>query len=302
MNNVYFGEKGITSTEGNFLANISKEMQNAATERLNGVKFFSTSVAVIGSNEKQQMSVGTTDLSFIDSDLEAIAMSNAFCAWVREAIKEKEEQLKALNYIKVENWAKEQGIEIPDYPSQTYNMPTITEEGVINMWDRDKRMRYLYLEAFASTYGKYIHPDGAYNKARKAAHSYIANPIRTEGNGRDTVLYYREPSTDINCVDAKFLALQEIYRTHEKELNQLKAEVKETVNELIRQAQEKYQEENTLYMERVKEHNSFMDNVRSKFTAWKASESERISKLKIAIPPVLEPIYQVLKKLETPTK
>ena len=74
--------------------NIAKELQKAAAERLDSVKFFQTSVAVIGSSEKQLMSDGTRDLAFITSDLELIASMNAFCAWVREAIKEKEKQIR----------------------------------------------------------------------------------------------------------------------------------------------------------------------------------------------------------------
>ena len=51
MNNVYFSNEGLTSTSANFYANIAKELANAATERLNNVKFFKTSVAVIGSSD-----------------------------------------------------------------------------------------------------------------------------------------------------------------------------------------------------------------------------------------------------------
>ena len=69
MNNVYFSNEGMTSTTANYYANIAKEFQNAATERLNSVKFFKTSVAVIGSNDKQLMSEGTSDLGFISEDL-----------------------------------------------------------------------------------------------------------------------------------------------------------------------------------------------------------------------------------------
>jgi hypothetical protein len=80
----------MTSTTANFYANIAKESQNAASERLNSVKFYKTSVAVIGSREKQLMEAGNDSLDFIPNDLKTLAEMNAFCAWVREAIKEKE--------------------------------------------------------------------------------------------------------------------------------------------------------------------------------------------------------------------
>ena len=47
MTNVYFNEKGITSTEGNHLCNIAKELQQAAINRLNSVKFFETTTLLL---------------------------------------------------------------------------------------------------------------------------------------------------------------------------------------------------------------------------------------------------------------
>ena len=80
MNNVYFGNEGMTSTTANFYANIASELKQAATERLNNVRFYNLSVAVIGSYEKQLMSVGNKDLGFIGLGLQESASMNAFCA------------------------------------------------------------------------------------------------------------------------------------------------------------------------------------------------------------------------------
>lgn len=116
MNNVYFSNEGMTSTAASFYANIAKELQNAATERLNNVKFFKTSVAVIGSNEKQVMNDGNTDLEFILEDLNLISQLNSFCAWVREAIKEKDNQMREVHNLDIAAWANKYGIELPKKP------------------------------------------------------------------------------------------------------------------------------------------------------------------------------------------
>lgn len=86
---VFFGSEGLTSTSANYYANVAQEMIQAATERLNSVKFYQISVASIGGGEKQLMTVGQTSLDFIKDDLEKSAEMNSFCAWVREAIKKK---------------------------------------------------------------------------------------------------------------------------------------------------------------------------------------------------------------------
>lgn len=87
---VFFGNEGLTSTSANYYANVAQEMIQAATERLNSVRFYQVFVASIGGGEKQLMTVGQTSLDFIKDDLEKSAEMNSFCAWVREAIKEKE--------------------------------------------------------------------------------------------------------------------------------------------------------------------------------------------------------------------
>lgn len=104
---VFFGNEGLTSTSANYYANIAQEMIQAATERLNGVKFYQVSVASIGGGEKQLMTVGQTSIGFIKNDLEKCAEMNSFCAWVREAIKKKEEMISYLAATSIEKWAKE---------------------------------------------------------------------------------------------------------------------------------------------------------------------------------------------------
>ena len=292
MNSVYFGPSGITSTEGNHLANIAKELQNAATERLNSVKFFNTSVAVIGSSDKQIMSKGIDTLEYIQSDLQIIASMNAFCAWVREAIKEKESQANFVRRTSMEDWAESNGIEIPTSPTFPKDPSPITEQQVVDTWDINKRNKYFRLEAFAATYGKYIHPEGAYNKARKKAHTALNNPITTEGTGRDLILYYTEASVPVEHVDKMFMMLQDQYRNYEKELNCMKAEIKEEVNALTTQAYNQYQKELDEHNARTREYNSAWNELRSKFIAWRTNESERISKLKIAIPDALKPVFK----------
>lgn len=302
MNNVYFSNEGMTSTTANFYANIAKELQNAASERLNSVKFFKTSVAVIGSNEKQVMEEGNTSVDFIHKDLQTLSEMNAFCAWIREAIKEKEAQQTAVNKCSLETWAANSGIELPVTPEYPRDPKIPTETDVINSWDINKRNKYLRLEAFAATLGKYIHPEGAYSKARKRAHTALNNPITKEGTGRDMILYYTEPSVDIELVDDIFMKLQEQYRGYEQELNQMKAEIKDTINNLTREAYDIYAKECDKYNELSRKYQSSWNELRAKFTTWRTSELERISKLKITIPSALKNTFTCIKEIADASK
>lgn len=302
MNNVYFSNEGLTSTTANYYANIAKELQMAASERLNNVQMYNTSVAVIGSNEKQLMSAGLRNLTFINTDLPHLASLNAFCAWVREAIKEKEEQARDVRQLTIEQWAERMGIKLPEWPSHPKDPEVITEQDVMNTWDINKRNKYLRLEAFAATYGKYIHPDGAFSKARKRAHEVVNKPITKEGVGRDMVLYYSDLTVDPQIIDATFMSLQDQYRSYEKELNQMKAELKESVNDLTRKAYEKYQLDVAHWKEQQKLYSSELGKLQSEWVKWRTDELERISQLKITIPDALKDIFRVIQKVGDTSK
>lgn len=293
---VFFGNEGLTSTSANYYANVAQEMIQAAAERLNSVKFYQVFVASIGGGEKQLMTVGQTSMDFIEKGLEKSAEMNSFCAWVREAIKKKEEMISSISAYSIEKWARENGVEIPeepDYPSSAYRAE---EKDVVDSWDANKRNKYLRLEAFASTYGKYIHPKGAFSKARKDVHAAKNCPIYKEGSGRDLILYYQDPTIEVEKVDNMFMSLQDTYRSYEKELNALKAELKEEVNKLSNTQEQEYREKMAEFKAKYDKYTSELGELRSRFNSWKTSEMERISKLKIALPKNLLDIFEEIRR------
>lgn len=302
MTNVYFNEKGITSTEGNHLCNIAKELQQAAINRLNSVKFFDTTISVIGSNEKQLMSAGNTSLDFIEEDLQLVASLNAFCAWVREAIKEKEEQQSDVRKLTFDEWAERLFIELPTSPKHPSKPSTITEQSILDSWNIDKRNKYLELEAFASTIGKYIHPNGEYSCARERAHNAINKPISKEGSGRDTILYHTTPSISIENVDNLYMFLQSKHREYEKQLNMMKAEIKESVTKLTVENNQHYENLLEIYRKEYSDYNSKLLELRSQYNTWITKTLENISKYKIAIPNNLKETFNLLKKISDTSK
>lgn len=302
MTNVYFNEKGITSTEGNHLCNIAKELQQAAINRLNSVKFFETTISVIGSNEKQLMSKGNESLDFIEEDLQLVASLNAFCAWVREAIKEKERQQDNIRKLIFDEWAEQLFVELPTSPKHPSKPLVVSEQSVLDSWDINKRNKYLELEAFASTIGKYIHPNGEYSCAREKAHNAINKPISKEGSGRDTVLYHTTPSINIEDVDNLYMFLQSKHREYEKQLNMMKAEIKESVTKLTVENNQHYENLLEIYRKEYSDYNSKLLELRSQYNTWITKTLENISKYKIAIPNNLKETFNLLKKISDTSK
>lgn len=298
---VFFGNEGLTSTSANYYANVAQEMIQAATERLNSVRFYQVFVASIGGGEKQLMTVGQTSLDFIKDDLEKSAEMNSFCAWVREAIKKKEELISYTTACSIEKWARENNVEIPEQPQYPDSPIKADEKEVMDSWDANKRNKYLRLEAFASTYGKYIHPKGAFSKARKDVHAAENCPIYKEGSGRDLILYYQDPTIEVEKVDNMFMSLQDTYRSYEKELNALKAELKEEVNKLSNTQEQEYREKMAEFKAKYDKYTSELGELRSRFNSWKTSEMERISKLKIALPKNLLDIFEEIRRQGDPS-
>ena len=297
MNNVFFTSgAGLTSTSANFYANIAQELIQSSNERLNSVRFFETSVSSISSDVKQVMSNGISDLSFITDCLKMASSMNAFCAWVREAIKEKDAMLMRINSLSREDWAKQNNIEWPKSVTYPDLYKTYTEADIIAGMDIDKLNKYLSLEAFAATFGKYIHPKGPFSSARKEATEAANNPITKEGSGRDLILYTRKPTVNICTIDEKFLQLQNIYRGYEQELNQMKAEIKAAVTAANIKSNSEYLVRMDEYKSQTEKNNIVMANITSQYNNWKSSEQERISKLKIVIPSELEGTFNIIKE------
>lgn len=302
MNNVYFGNEGMTSTTANHYANIAKEMIESTKKKLYGVKFYQTSISAIGSTAKQLMSQGSSDISFIDDALREIAEANSFCAWVREAITEKEAQQLAVNRKDLNEWLKEQGIEIKKGPEYPESVKIVEEKDIINTWDINKLNKYYRLGAFASAIGNYIHPGKSirnYNDARVDLHKVVNTPISVEGSGRDTILHYHVPTVTPEVVDAQFLKMQDMHRSYEKELNAMKAELKETVNNINQQRYDEFQVKVDAYYAEERAYNAWQKEMRNKLNKWKVSETERLSKLKIVVPKDLSGIFQKVKAVDS---
>lgn len=293
MDSVFLGKEGLTSTSANFYANIAQEIIQAAQERLNNVKFFQVSVASLDSEQKL-MSVGQNSLDFIKQDLEKIATMNSFCAWIREAIKAKDNLLDEVDNTLFDEWAEKNGA--PKPPTFPPAIVTISESDIIESWDDTKRNKYLQLEAFAATYGKFIHPKGIFSNARKEVHTISNCPICTEGSGRDLVLYYRQPTINVENVDNLFMELQDIYRSYEQKLNLLKTEIKEELNKSLNTQEQEYREGIANYNAAYDKYASELNELRSRFNSWKTTEHERIAALRIILPNNLLDIFSEIKK------
>ena len=296
MNNVFFENGFMTSTEAQNICNIAKEAVTNEHERLSAVSFYDTEIASIISPEAFiKTKISPNDISWISESLDKIGRYNALNAWLKEAIKAKEEAMDEVDTMDVTTLDFYEDYIKPEEPTIGYD--SFDEEKVMSEWSANKLNRYYTLNSEAAVIGKYIHDSGAIAKARKDLVNKMANPSTVSGQGRETIVYKYIPSVDTEVVEGIYMSLLAKHRKLNAELNSLKAEIKETVNKKNIEASIAFRDKHTEWEYKISEYYSLVKQRDAKINEYKISEKERISKLKINVPSSLMDTYKEIKAL-----
>ena len=296
MNNVFFENGFMTSTEAQNICNIAKEAVTNEHERLSAVSFYDTEIASIISPEAFiKTKISPNDISWISESLDKIGRYNALNAWLKEAIKAKEEAMDEVDTMDVTTLDFYEDYIKPVEPTMCYD--SFDEEQVMSEWSADKLNRYYTLNSEAAVIGKYIHDSGAIAKARKDLVNKMANPSTVSGQGRETIVFKYIPSVDTEVVEGIYMSLLAKHRKLNAELNSLKAEIKETINKKNIEASIAFRDKHTEWEYKISEYYSLVKQRDAKINEYKISEKERISKLKINVPSSLMDTYKEIKAL-----
>lgn len=286
------GEEGVslTSTSANHIANLAKEYIQGVETQLNNICFFNAEVALVGSVGGTSIiqTGGTPEvLNNLQSLLEGVAQAKSLIAWLREGIKAKENLMKDLQTISLEDWCKENEIAKPEAPNYGHVLTEI--EYYISLPIKE-RNRYYQLETKAAVLGKYIHPDGHLSDARKELKDKLQHPHKVDGKGRDALIYTYTPTVFVTDVDNVFFELQKKHREVQAQLNAIKYNCKQAINESTNKV-------NTEYMVASQKYQAELKDVLGAFKTWKDEKSQEYSKLKIIIPNSLLGIYNTINSL-----
>ena len=240
-NKIFFGTKGITSTSANHIANIAKEVMEESRALLENITFVNCNVGLISSDVSRLTEKGydTDELGNIVLSINKVAECNALIAYLREAIKAKEEELAYIEGISTSKFLKIKGIEIVD-PRSSHSLDFMTEDDAIALLSQQERVRYLILEAAAAAIGNRIHPGKSFAEARRKLELKRKEPIKLVGSGSDALVYTYSPSADVDEVNETFMQLQSAHRTANKQLNSLKFKVKQIMDDHNLKAKREY--------------------------------------------------------------
>ena len=269
--------KGITSTSANYLCNLAKELIKEIN--FSELSFVQHSVELIN-GEKKLIRKANSPIS-LQNLLERQGNLIAFCSYMREAIKEKDRLLDEIDNLTLREWT-----ELPCLVTKSL----VTEKEVFDVrWNIKEKEHYWHIEALASTFGKYIHPEGIISNARNEMIKRMQKPCEITGNGRDTIINTYEVlnSSEINNT---YIALQSKQREYEKELNQLKHRLKNQTLELNKQI-------NLENQKQLSEYNKIYTEKENEFEKYVLEKRKEISDLKIVIPEALKETYEYLNNL-----
>lgn len=285
---VFFAEKGITSTSANHVSNKGKELLKSEQAILDNINFVNTTASLLSGGESRTITKGMSADSFesIHKTIAKIANLNAMSAWIHEAIKAKTEILEYVQSLSIDNWAKEQNIELPNAACKEF---PITESDVIGTWDVAKRNKYYVYESYCSLVGKFIHPKGAFYKAKAQMNNAVQNPNKVEGSGRDAIIYSYEPSMPISDVNVEYNWLSTELRHKEAEFNKMKQEIVDAITEDKLAKAQKFNDAYAKYIDT-------MESIRNKFDMWKTKTVKEVSALKIYLPQGPKQTYDEINK------
>ena len=272
----FLGADGLTQTSANHIANIAKEMYEALETKMESIRLFNRdyTLAINGKTYRVENESAKEELTALSESIREVSALKSLISWLREGIKAK----AALSSEEAENKYIEdlvkdgrKDLEEPRFESEHSFESALAEMG------EDTMARYYALEAKCATIGKFIHPDGAFAKARKDFFAAVKNPTSVAGRGQDAEITNLTTSFTAEEVDGEFFALQKTYRSLQAELNRLKADVDAKLDE----KKKAYIEE---YRTRLKDTQAARQQVL-------LERSREVKALKIVLPQGLKDIF-----------
>ena len=232
--NKMLGKDGLTITSANHLANIAKELYEALVSKLESLKFYSRDymLAIAGKTFRVENESEKSELSTLASGLKEIGALKSLIAFLREGIKAKNEMSSDAAFEEHVEELIKSGREDLKKPQA---MKEVAFEEELSKLTAEQKARYYALEAKCAAIGSFIHPEGAFAKARKDFLEHTKDPIKVMGKGQEAEINTYSSSFTAEEIDAVFFELQKEYRNYQAEFNKLKAEVDEKVAEANRE-------------------------------------------------------------------
>ena len=297
MNDIYFGEEGLTSTSANHVSAMANVMVNDLKQHINGLRLYRKYIRVIGETETLVEERNDT-LPEVIQTVERISKANALIAWLREAIKERENALNDVNNTDINTYAKRTGYDMIDRPTMPQE-PSVNFSDYKTMLDAGLTVkeynRAMELNSTLAVLGEFVHEKGLLTKHKAELQRIAKNPVEVKESGRDTIITTYKVDVNIGVdLDKLYTELQSDYRKLQAEKNGIEAKFSNLAMEYQTRKMEEWKAAKAQYDRDLTRVNSELVGIQTLMQEWKKQRLEELAALKIIIPNDLKALYKSL--------
>ena len=297
FNDIYFGEEGMTSTSANHVSAMANVMVQDIKNRLMGLRLYEKSIRVIGDAEVTVETVNNT-LPDIAEGVKQICKANALIAWLREAVKERENAQTYIQNMTLDDWMKKQGIEKPTSPVPP-TMPRINFQDYATILDTGLTVkeynRFVELNSALAVYGEMIHEKGLLTRQKSELQRIRQNPTEVKESGRDTIITQYRVDVNIDTdLDKLYTQLQSEYRQLQAEKNGIEAKFSNLAMDYQTRKMDEWKAAKAQFDRDCMAVNSQLVGYDAQMKEWKKQRLEELAALKIIIPNDLKALYKSL--------
>lgn len=299
FNDIYFTtEEGMTSTSAQHVSAMANVMVQDIKQHIMGLRLYEKSIRVIGDAEVTVETVNNT-LPEIAESVKRICKANALIAWLREAVKEREQAQKYVSDMSLDDWMKKQGIEKPVTPEPP-QMPRINFQDYNTILDTGLTVkeynRFVELNSALAVYGEMIHEKGLLTRQKSELARIMQNPTEVKESGRDTIITTYKVDVNISAdIDNLYTELQSEYRKLQAEKNGIEAKFSNLAMDYQTRKMDEWKAAKDQYDRDLQKVNSELVGIQTQMNDWKKQRLEELAALKIIIPDALKPLYKELK-------
>lgn len=299
FNDIYFTtEEGMTSTSAQHVSAMANVMVQDIKQHIMGLRLYEKSIRVIGDAEVTVETVNNT-LPEIAESVKRICKANALIAWLREAVKEREQAQKYVSDMTLDDWMKKQGIEKPASPEPP-QMPRINFQDYKTILDTGLSVkeynRFVELNSALAVYGEMIHEKGLLTRQKSELARIMQNPTEVKESGRDTIITTYKVDVNISAdIDNLYTELQSEYRKLQAEKNGIEAKFSNLAMDYQTRKNDEWKAAKAQYDRDLQKVNSELVGIQTQMQEWKKQRLEELAALKIIIPDALKPLYKELK-------
>ena len=299
FNDIYFTtEEGMTSTSAQHVSAMANVMVQDIKQHIMGLRLWEKSIRVIGDVECKVETVNNT-LPEIADGVKRICKANALIAWLREAVKEREQAQKYVQDMSLDKWMELQGIEKPASPVPPM-MPKINFQDYKTIIDTGLTVkeynRFVELNSALAVYGDMIHDKGLLTRQKNELARIMQNPTEVKESGRDTIIttYHVDVNVSVD-IDNLYTQLQSEYRKLQAEKNGIEAKFSNLAMDYQTRKMDEWKAAKAQYDRDLTAINSQLVGYDTQMKEWKKQRLEELAALKIIIPNDLQPLYKELK-------